>query len=160
MKPNYDRLETVIEATEKETLSIFAMNLIYKKFDICGTAGCLIGNYNEYMNRDRQAFNKYIAISGRLIKDWDHFAISEIAYDWLFDIGMILRTSYSASKIRTLSTTTKEQALSRVRKFIEYFKRKDEIFADLERARRQEGNWMVSKTVVERVAERETKVAI
>lgn len=168
MNIRFDRLETVIEATQRRALPVFLMRTVRDDSHRCGSAGCLIGNYNVHVKRFRDAYGHHYDANNNERRDWSHFGITEIAYYWLYDEGMtvILSPFRTRSNPRTLRNVTKEQAISRVQKFIAYFKRKEEIFSQYydwrtsEQMRKQEGNWLVCLSVKQALTVKEETVAV
>lgn len=148
----FSRLEDVVRATEEHRLPHFAMNHI----SICGSSGCLIGNYQE-------------TAGGRCCEFGDEawFGMSLAEYRWLFAAGAVIYRDgvYTALFLRTDWTTykgslkrvTREEALARLKKFLAYKRRKhaalyDERYGVAELARRQEGNWGFVQSVLDEVA--------
>lgn len=132
----FQRLLDACKATEELPLGCFRMDVVF-----CGTAGCVIGNYNALTGRAPSRFG-FKDSSSTPVDDWEFFGISENEYHWLFAVGpgFHLLTSY-----RFLDAVTREQALARLRKFIYYKLHKHEMcysekYSVREEARRAEGN--------------------
>lgn len=163
MAINFQRLMDVAKATELLPLGVFNMESVcLMTYPSCGTAGCMIGNYNAMVGRDRHVFSyakgtiQFIA-AGQC-RDWEHFGLTEAEYQWLFGVCAIVRNHDSnkrwLSPIRDLSSVTREQALSRLRTFIYYKLRKNEFIIDekygvREEARKAEGNHGFAARAVE-----------
>lgn len=126
---NAARLLDVCRATEEQWLDEFNMDWVCRTDLICGTVGCMIGNYNAMVGRHPGVF-------GWNVQDWIHFGITEAEYDWLF--GPYAEIGKWTGKDRDLEEVTKEQALNRLRKFIHYKLRKQQKTEEY--MRRQEGN--------------------
>jgi len=132
-KPNFQELLDVVKATENLHTDVFDMSEVFILGE-CGTAGCMIGNYNLMKNRRVHTF-----LSG----DQKAFGITRQEYRWLFS-DMANIGSWN-TKHRDLSAVTREQALARLRKFIYYKLHKHEMCYDekrgvSERSRTLEGN--------------------
>jgi hypothetical protein len=148
MTVNFQELDRVVQATELLPLGGFDMEQVS-----CGTAGCMIGNYNALVGREPSAFGSQVeVIDGSRIDDWDYFGITNAEYGWLFNDAAIIVSNKSGnytywhSPVRTLANVTREQAIARLRKFIAYKRRKHELIHDVkygvsDGARRAEGNY-------------------
>lgn len=153
MEPNFERLELVVKATETLPLGLFDMGTVFEHQG-CGTAGCMIGNYNALAGRIEQCFG----LRDETHPDWDHFGVTAAEYCWLFSFGAFdaddgpplatdwcPRSEDGDDDTDKMYLVTREQALSRLRKFIAYKRRKHELIHDRkygvsEAARRAEGN--------------------
>lgn len=139
MTINFQRLLDVAKATELLPLGGFMMDEVLYEVDesdsSCGTAGCMIGNYNRMVGRDAFSF-------GDGVDDHLYFGISRAEYDFLFAEG---DNVFSKIRGRVLCKVTRPKALSRLRKFI-YFKMHkhemtyDERYGVSDRGRKAEGN--------------------
>ena len=155
-KINFQALLDVVRATEIQYTDKFDMNCIFQMdYGFCGTAGCMIGNYN---------LMKGLTGCLRSVTFSEHakeFGVTKNEFDWLFDAGVFTRVidANGARDIwvrfrRDLEEVTKEEALSRLRKFIYYKLHKQEMIYDdrgcvRESARQAEGNHMFAKKAVE-----------
>lgn len=164
MTINFQRLNDVVKATELLPLGRFDMRAVHKE-NSCGTAGCMIGNYNAMVGRHPDEFGYcygswgWFASCGKW-EDWKHFGISAAEYSWIFSVQAEIGKWESAP--RDLSRVTREEALGRLRKFIAYKRRKHEMIYDpkygvKESARRAEGNQCF---VMLAVADAQTTVAL
>ena len=148
-KPNFQRLLDVCKATEQQFTTRFDMHEVYSK-DSCGTVGCMIGNYNVMVDREVDRFSDgWSYQDNRMYEDWEYFGITQYEYNWLFTEGVVFgRKNYALRYItprRNLKRVTKEEALSRLRKFIYYKMHKHEMIVDekygvREEARQKEGD--------------------
>jgi hypothetical protein len=131
---NFVELERVCEATALLPAGDFNMA------NVCGSACCMIGNYNAMVGRQTGTF-------GRFTQDWQHFSISHREYFWLFGTsggGRRLATDW-ARLFADLDDVDRLQAIARLRKFIAYKRRKYELIHDDKfgvslRSRTMEGN--------------------
>ena len=150
-KINFQALLDVVKATETQYTDIFDMGTVFSdSHKRCGTAGCMIGNYNLMKCISKTRFTEHSK----------EFGITDHEFTWLFDMGVYLKYTGDGSQPirilfeRDLKEVTKEQALSRLRKFIYYKLHKQEMIYDdqgcvRESARRTEGDHMIAKRAVE-----------
>ncbi len=135
-RPNFQELLDVVKATENLHTNLFRMSFVFEpNHHCCGTAGCLIGNYNLMKGREDHPF-------GEASKDYLIFSITRAEYYWLFGANTVVGKWFIN---RDLTNVTREQALSRLRKFIYYKLHKHEMCYDekrgvSERSRTLEGN--------------------
>ena len=145
MQIQFDRLNDVVLATETLPLGSFNMATID-----CGTAGCMIGNYYAFLGRrgSRPRFG-----SDQMVQ-W--LGIDKLEFNWLFaewtyvtdeecDIRLATDWCRGLSAIGQMQEVTQQQAISRLRKFIAYKRRKHELIHDpkygvKDTARHVEGN--------------------
>ena len=157
MRPNFQRLLDVIKATENLHTDHFCMLSVFSNQasgyieadpisgPACGTVGCMIGNYNVMTGREADRFGiSWSSKSEGEYSDADHFGITELEYDWLFAEMAQFGRGWSTPE-RWLMDVTREQALSRLRKFIYYKMHKhemcyDEKYGVREESRHAEGN--------------------
>lgn len=154
MSVDFDRLNDVVKATELLPLGRFDMGTV-----VCGTAGCMIGNYNALVSRRAETFGRR---AGHM--DWVNFGITEYEYFWLFEAGanrladedrlIIDLASNWVVKYNNLDDVPREAALARLRKFIAYKRRKHELIHDekygvRDEARRAEGNQLFAVLAVQ-----------
>lgn len=165
---DFQGLMNVAKANEPVELKNFNMQM-FREVNTCGTKGCLIGNFcAEYPDdilqlkpscdlHDRVLFN-VVEAKDPWVSIGNRFNITPSEADWLFGYGSIyIKKHYTSKtpegtvlrrvrhniKVRALSKVTKEQALARLRKFIYYKLRKQELMEGdgfSERARYISGN--------------------
>lgn len=144
MTIQFDKLNDVRRATELLSLGGFNMEEV-----VCGTAGCLIGNYNALVKRDLYRFAR---------GDWKHFGITKSEYGWLFQDCAIpkvyLDTDWENKAGRNLRHVSRDEALARLLKFIAYKRRKHELIYDpkygvRDEARHAEGDQMFAVLAVQ-----------
>jgi hypothetical protein len=155
MYPNFQRLLKVVQATEELPLGGFNMGCVV---DACGTAGCLIGNYNALVGREPRTFRYNDMVLACLCtahapQDYIHFGISKSEYAWLFDGGPQFRRRKLSTNWSHVVEVTREQALRRLRKFLYYKLHKHELTYDeregvSDRGRRAEGDQMFALRAV------------
>lgn len=127
--------------------------------DFCDTHGCLVGTYCLRENLLRKNYKGELCpIRHGTFHEFGEgeFGVSRLENYYLFQY-VPHRSKLQSKDACSLS---KDQAIHRLQVFIAYKKRKAEIFSDYERARRQEGNWLVCKTVKERMQEIQSHVAV
>lgn len=156
--------EIAIEKLEKMVqYARVAKNFTMRTFihhDFCGTHGCLVGTYclKENLLHENYA-GKLRPIRNGTFHEFaeGEFGITRAENYYLFQY----LPHKSKLQYRDACILDKGTAIARLQKFVAYKKRKAEIFADYERARRQESNWFVCRTVQQVLAtQQEGKVAV
>jgi len=129
---NTQNLLKLAELVENKTL-VHDMRTVVSE---CGTTSCMMGDWILYKRLPNHITRiGYITVASQ---EFD-ISIKEAAFlfNYFFNTGL---------RFRCRGEETKEQSLARLRKFIYYKLRKQEIFADYERARTQEGNWYATSS--------------
>lgn len=175
MTIQFQRLLDVCRATEELPLGRFWMGAVICRNE-CGTAGCLIGNYNAMVGRAPGRFGTFEVnlnsdvVLDKLPGDWEHFGITTAEYDWLFNEGPVFneaktdRRTYDTSygweiyaRAGDANLISRERTLTRLRKFIYYKLHKHEMIHDekygvREEARTKEGNHYFATRAVQEAA--------
>ena len=131
MKPNFQRLLLMAQRAEHHTVE---MNHIFKgdhehplPSHTCGTIGCLIGTDYAYRIENCEDIS---ACTYYKESDLIYYGLTNNEYGWLFDViplGLLLNPAVTSIRIRRLKTTSSEQAIGRLRKFIYYHMKKAEL---------------------------------
>lgn len=124
MKPNFQALLDMIricEAQEDIYMGNWFLNNDREVNNTCGTVGCLVGTYLCHRHDVVPAIKDETSMLDKQFDVADHLGISYLIFEWLF-LSSTEHTSY-----RDLLTVTKEQALSRLRKYVYYKLRQQEM---------------------------------
>lgn len=87
----------------------------------CGTVGCLVGTYLHHKPDVLPEIESEMNVNMNWTLVADHFGVSVLVFKWLFTCV----SKYT--RYRDLKTVTKDQALSRLRKYVYYKLRQQEM---------------------------------
>lgn len=116
MNVNYTELEKVIYATEHLQTNKFTFHIVFECISSCGTVGCLIGNYNCMVDREKRIFGG---------TDYKTFGITAYEYSYLFSPSVFFTDENILT--RSHKSILQEGAVARVKKFIAYKQAKEDM---------------------------------
>ena len=126
---NFNALSEMLDINLRCPEHLFSMTS-YSSFRSCGTTHCLVGNYWATGLCRHSELICYFSLADIRRK----LGISKAEYEFLFNChGLTSKNAYDLNY---------QEALTRLAKFIIYKRRKKELWADYEKARRTEGTNM------------------